>query len=60
MSAGEPCRCASAGCRRVMPAARLAHPSLKGLCSRCWADERTARPAAPIYETEAWERGVKL
>lgn len=43
-----------------MPAARLQHPSLHGLCSPCKSDERAARAPAPMYESEAWERGIKL
>jgi hypothetical protein len=49
-----------ASCEREMPAVRAEHPSLHGLCRSCKADERTARPEPPMYETDAWSRGIRL
>lgn len=49
-----------ASCKRPMPARRLLISSLRGLCSECTAAERTARPAQPMYETDAWSRGIRL
>ena len=51
-----PCRT----CGHSMPAARATHALLEGMCSKCWADTRKATPPAPMYETEAWSKGIRL
>lgn len=51
-----PCAC----CKKPMPAPRLKLSGLRGLCSGCTDAERTARPEAPMYETDAWSRGIRL
>jgi hypothetical protein len=47
-------------CTALMPAARANHAPLEGMCFRCWADTRKAAPPAPMYETEAWSKGIRL
>lgn len=51
-------------CRRDMPAGRLAPALLattNGVCGTCSTAQRiAARVEPPMYETDAWSRGIRL
>jgi hypothetical protein len=49
-------------CERPTPKARLALPISHGVCSECNRPTLRVSQAdnAPMYETDAWSRGIRL